>query len=179
MSKNNTRMQVKYLTVSALLCALGVIILGLGSLIEVIDMSVAVLASVLVTYAVIEIGGAYPWLIWIVTSVVAMLLLPLKSPVLFYALLLGFYPILKEKIERRFRFWPGMLVKTGIPILSFGAIYLVARLFAPALLEGLETLPLILLFLLLAFAAFYLYDFCLTRLITLYLVRLRRRFRIK
>ena len=73
-----TSVQVKYLTVSAMLCALSVIILGLGAVIEVLDISVAVIASLFVVYAIIEIGGAYPWLIWIVTSIIALLLLPLK-----------------------------------------------------------------------------------------------------
>ena len=86
MSKK-TSLQVKYLTVSAMLSALGVVMLGLGAVIEVLDITVAVIASLLVTYAVIEIGGPYPWLIWIVTSIVALLILPLKTPVLFYALL--------------------------------------------------------------------------------------------
>ena len=92
MSKK-TSTQVKYLTVSAMLCALGVVILGLGAVIEVLDITVAVIASLLTVYAVIEIGGAYPWLIWVVTSIVALLLLPLKTPVLFYAFLTGYYPV--------------------------------------------------------------------------------------
>ena len=60
MSKK-TSMQVKYLTVSAMLSALGVVMLGLGSLVEVLDLTFAVIASLLTVYAVIEIGGAYPW----------------------------------------------------------------------------------------------------------------------
>ena len=95
----NTQKQVKYLTVSAMLAALGVILLSLGALVEVLDISVAVIASLLVVYAVIEMGGAYPWMIWLVTSIVGYLLMP-KTPVLFFALFFGFSPIVKEKAER-------------------------------------------------------------------------------
>ena len=134
MSKKNSQ-QVKYLTVSAMLCALGIVILGLGAVIEVLDITVAVIASLLTVYAVIEIGGAYPWLIWIVTSTIALLLLPLKTPVLFYALLTGYYPIIKQKIERRMARLPAWAVKIGVLAVSMGVMWAVMWLFAPALLE--------------------------------------------
>ncbi len=179
MARNNSRAQIKCMTVSAMLSALGVIILALGSVIEVIDASVAVIASLLCVYAVIELGGIYPWLIWIVTSAVSFLLLPLKTPVLFYALLAGYYPILKEKIERRFRGAVSWLLKAVILVVACGAIYLMSTLFFPVLLEGFGTLPLLLLLFLMVAVVFVLYDICLSQLITFYLVRLRRRFRIK
>lgn len=178
MSKK-TSIQVKYLTVSAMLCALGVVILGLGSLIEVLDITVSVIASLLTVYAVIEIGGAYPWLIWTVTSVVALLLLPLKTPVLFYALLSGYYPILKQKIERRMARIPAWTIKLGVLAISLGIIWGTMKLFLPDLLEGPGGWIAIAVALALAVLSFILYDICLTRLITLYFVRLQKRFRIK
>lgn len=178
MSKK-TSVQVKYLTVSAMLCALGVIVLGLGAVIEVIDLTVAVIASLLTVYAVIEMGGAYPWLIWVVTSIIALLLLPLKTPVLFYALLTGYYPILKQKIERRFARVPAWSIKSGVLAISLGVIWGVMQLFLPDLLEGPGGWIAIAAALALAILAFILYDICLTRLITLYFVRWQKRFHIK
>jgi len=174
-----TSVQVKYLTVSAMLCALGVVILGLGSIIEVLDITVASIASLLTVYAVIEIGGAYPWLIWIVTSVIALLLLPLKTPVLFYALLTGYYPIIKQKIERRMARVPAWALKMGVLALSLGIIWGVMRLFLPDLLESSGGWIMIAATVGLAVLAFILYDICLTKLITLYFVRLQKRFHIK
>ncbi len=178
MSKK-TSVQVKYLTVSAMLCALGVVILGLGAVIEVLDITVAVIASLLTVYAVIEIGGAYPWLIWAVTSIVALLLLPLKTPVLFYALLAGYYPILKQKIERKMARLPAWAIKMGVLAISLGVIWGVARLFLPELLEGSGGWIAIATLLGMAVLCFVLYDFCLTKLITLYFVKLQKRFKIK
>ena len=162
-----------------MLCALGVIILGLGSVIEVLDITVAVLASLLTVYAVIEIGGIYPWLIWIVTSIIALLLLPLKTPVLFYAFLTGFYPILKQKIERRMARLPAWALKIGVLVVSVGIMWMIMWLFAPALLETSGGWIMIAATLALGVFAFVLYDFCLTRLITVYFVRLQKRFKIK
>ncbi len=178
MSKR-TSVQIKYLTVSAMLSALGVVILGLGAIIEVLDISVAVIASLLVTYAVIEIGGAYPWLIWVVTSIIALLLLPLKTPVLFYALLTGFYPIIKQKIERKMARVPAWLLKLGVLAVSLVVIWAIMWLFAPALLETTGGWVMIAATLVVGIFAFVLYDIVLTRLITLYFVKLQKRFRIK
>lgn len=172
-------MQVKYLTVSAMLSALGVVMLGLGSLVEVLDLTFAVIASLLTVYAVIEIGGAYPWLIWIVTSVVALLILPLKTPVLFYALLTGYYPILKQKIERRMARVPAWTFKMSVFAISLAVIVAVMWLFAPTLLETTGGWIVIATTVVLAVLSFILYDICLTKLITIYFVKLQKRFRIK
>ena len=172
------RKQTKYLTVSAMLCALGVIFLSLGAFIEVLDITTAVVASLLCVYAVIEMGGGYPWGIWIVTSALSLLLLPVKTPAFFYALFAGFYPILKEKLEklRRPVAW---LLKLVVFHVSLGAIWLVLRLFFPdqLSLDGIEWLPIAMYAL--CVGTFVLYDIALTRVITVYLVRFRQRFRIK
>lgn len=178
MSKK-TSQQVKYLTVSAMLSALGVVILGLGAVIEVLDISVAVIASLLVTYAVIEIGGPYPWLIWVVTSTVALLILPLKTPVLFYALLAGYYPIVKQKIEQKMARLPTWVLKFGVLAASLLVMWAVMWLFAPALLETSGGWVMVAVTVVLGIFAFILYDICLTKLIVRYFAKWQKRFKIK
>ena len=167
--------RIKYLTVGAMLSALSVVFLSLGSLVEVLDLTAAILASLLCVYAVIELGGGYPWLIWLVTSILSLLLLPVKTPALFYALFAGVYPILKEKTERMRRL-PCFLVKAVILHVSLGLILLTLKLFIPTALEtyGLWWMPWVLY--LLCLACFWLYDVALTRMITFYMFRLRHRF---
>ena len=89
------------LAVSAVLAALGVVLLLLGSLVQVLDLSMAAIASLLVVFAVIEIGGKYPILIYLVTSVLSLLLLPVKTAALIYFVFAGYYPILKAVLEGR------------------------------------------------------------------------------
>ena len=84
-----------------MLSALGVVLLYIGSLVEALDLSAAVLASLACIIAVIEYGKGAPWAVYGVTSVLSLILLPVKTPAAFYAIFFGFYPILKEKIERR------------------------------------------------------------------------------
>ena len=166
------------MTLSALLSALGVMILALGSLFEVVDLTVAVLASFLCIWAVIEIGGIYPWMIWIVTSVVAFLLLPLKTPALFYAIAFGFYPIIKEKAEKKNKV-VSWIIKIVTLHVSLALMLVGLWLITPALFGGtLKTLFLIGLYLA-AVAVFVIYDLALTHVITFYFIRLRHRFRLK
>ena len=175
---DTNRRRTKYLTVSAMLCALGVVLMMLGSFVEVLDLSIAALASLLCIYAVIELGGAYPWLIWLATSLLSLLLLPQKTPAVFYALFFGYYPILKAKFEK---------LPRGITLLcklltfhsALAVIYLTLRLFFPASLESFAINWFLLVLYLLALVCFLVYDFALTRLISAYLFRFRKRFRIK
>lgn len=84
---------------SAVMCAIGVIILFLGSVFEVIDITMAALASFLVIVCMIEISGYMPFLVFLATTVLAFLLLPNKTVVLIYGLFFGFYPIVKNRLE--------------------------------------------------------------------------------
>lgn len=176
MSKSHQR--IKYITVSAMLSALGVVLMSVGSLIEVLDLSTAVLASMLCIYAVIEIRGSYPWMIWLVTSILSLILLPIKTPAVFYALFFGFYPILKEKLEKL-----STPVSWTLKLVSFhlclALIFGVFKLFIPSALEGTGVWWMLAALYALALVCFVLYDIALTRLITFYLFRLRKHFRIK
>ena len=176
--RDRIRKRTKYLTVSAMLCALGVILLSLGSVIEVLDITAAVFASLLCIYAVIEMGGAYPWLIWLVTSTLALLLLPQKTPALFYALFAGFFPILKEKLEK-IKSPISYVLKLAVFHVSLAAIVGGMKLFFPADLDmgGLWWMPVALYAMCLV--CFVMYDFALTKLITFYLIRLRHKFQIR
>ena len=171
--KTNT----KQLTVCAMLAALGVVLLWIGSVLEVAEISMAVIASLLCIIAVIEYGGAAPWLVFASTSVLSLILLPNKGVALTYAVFFGYYPILKEKIERRSR-----TVRWVLKELIFHAA-LVVLLFAWKLLFfptlSAMTPTLLFLLLLLLEVVFVLYDIALTRLISLYLFRIRQRLRFK
>lgn len=170
------RGHTKYLTVSAMLVALGVILLGLGSLINTLDLTVAALASILCVWAVIEMGKTYAWMIWLVTSFLSLLLLPQKTPGCFY-LFIGLYPILKEQLERLPR-----AVEWVLKIVIFHAMialcWLVLRIFVPEE-AALEFGWLLLATYALVLVAFLLYDYALTKLISFYLQKLQKRLGLK
>ena len=162
------------LTVSAVLCALGVVLLAFGALFQVLDLTMAVVASVLVIFAVIELGGKYPYLIYAVTALLSVLLIPYKTAPLVYLCFAGYYPILKAVLEGRLsRFW-GWVVK--ISIFNAGlavALYLALKVFAAFVVPATWyyfLLPLLT-------PVFVVYDIALTRLVSAYMYKWRSRFR--
>lgn len=170
--KNN----VRKLTTCAMLSALGVVLLWLGSVIEVVDISMAVVASLFCVFAVIEYGGSAPWLVFAVTGVLSVILLPQKTPAVMYVLFFGYYPIIKEKLERL----PLALAWLWKEVI-FNVALILLLVLSRWLLMGAEASALLLYvaFGLLAEIVFPIYDVALTRLISLYCYKLRSRFRIR
>lgn len=153
--------------------ALGVVILYMGALIEVIDLTMAFIASLIVMAAVIELGGVSPWLIYAVTSTLSMLLLPNKFCAIVYFGFVGFYPILKEKFERV----PGLgclVMKLVSFNLSLLVMWGITKLLALPVTFGLPIWAVALVL----NAVFIVFDVSLTRLITVYVYRWRMKFKI-
>ena len=162
------------LTVSAILCALGVILLALGSLLQILDITMAALASFLVIFAVIEMGGKYPFLIYAVTALLSMLLVPYKTAPLMYLCFAGYYPLLKATLEGHLpKLWAWVL-----KIVVFNAA-LALTLFLAIKMFSAFTVPEVWYYYLLPVCSvvFVIYDIALTRVITAYLLRWRQRFR--
>ena len=150
------------------MCALSVVILSLGSLFELIDITTAALASFIVVVAMLELGSYYPVLLYFATSVLSFLILPSKTVSLMYIMFFGFYPILKKYLERlnRFLSW---IAKFALFNVVFFAYYSIAK---NMLFPDLEQvmLPLALLI----NVIFFTLDLALTLFVTAYVRRFRR-----
>jgi hypothetical protein len=181
--------KTKKLTVGAILSALGVAMLLVGAMIEVMDLSMAALASFFCIFAVIELGGAYPWLIYAVTSVLSLILMPFGMGGWFYLLFFGYYPIFKEKLERKKRTisWLLKIVLFNVA-LAIGVVVAYFLFFGNTgggieqaffLIFGGEDVgkAMAIITYLLANIVFVVYDIALTRLITYYFVKIRKKFK--
>ena len=102
--------QTKKITLSAMMVALGTATMIIGAFLEVFDLTICALVSMLVVFAFIEIGSYYPWLVWICTSLAAGLLYPQSLMWAEYFLIFGIYPIIKAYIEKLPR-WSWLIVK--------------------------------------------------------------------
>ncbi len=168
--------KTKRIAVLSMLSALGVVILYAGALISVMDISAAVIASLLAVFAVIEYGKGAPWLVFAVTSLLSLLLLPQKTPAVMYALFFGYYPILKGIFEKRGRISSWVLKEISFHI-ALAAIYFAMRVLA---FESVDMpVPMLALTVVLCEVIFPLYDVALTRVISFYIYRLRDRLKIK
>lgn len=168
--------KTRRMTACAVLCGLNIVIMYLGTVIEVLDLSASVVASLACIFAVIEMGGSFPWLIYAVTGVLSLILLPFPKTVAFiYVLFSGYYPILKAHIERLSRplAWVAKLILfnvalTGLVALSTWVLHIPDGLFEANVFVYL-----------LGNVTFIVYDIALTGLITTYLRVWRKRLRIR
>ncbi len=158
-----------------MLSALGVVVLYLGSVIEVLDLTTVAVASMMIFFAVLEMGNPFPYLIYFVTSILSMLLLPSKFGAVFYLLFGGIYPILKSFMERLPR-----LLAWILKFVYFNAVMTLVIAASLYLFHVEDTdVGFNLAFYGLGNATFFLYDIASTRLITLYLYKLRKRLRLE
>ena len=162
------------LTVSAVLCALGVILLAIGSLLQMLDLTMAAVASFLIIFAVIELGGKWPFLIYAVTGVLSVLLVPYKTAPLVYLCFAGYYPMLKALLEGHLpRLWAWVLKLIAFNAGLFVLLFLAFKLFA-----AFEITSAWYYWLLPACSVvFVVYDIALTRMISAYVYKWRSRFR--
>ena len=92
--------ETKKLTLSAVTVALGTVFMVLGAVFQILDLSAAVLASLLVVFIYVELGSPYTWLVWLATSLATFICYSGSLMWLVYLTLFGIYPILKGYIER-------------------------------------------------------------------------------
>lgn len=164
----------KKITLSAMAIAISVAMLSVGALVEVLDMAVASLMSLLVVFVFIEIGSPYVWFVWLGTSIITCLIPNGLLVGVEYFAVFGIYPILKayfEKAPRPIR-WPIKIVYINIfigaalilsEIVSFISFFDIgAWYFKLALAAGLNLV-------------FVLYDVYLTRMIRFYYSVIRKR----
>ena len=85
------------------------------------DLTTVFLASFLVVIAILELKSPWHFLLWTVTSLIALLILPNKFCAFEYAIFGGLYPILKYYFEKCRR-----TVSNALKIISFNVLFLVA-----------------------------------------------------
>lgn len=172
--------KTKKLVLCAICSALGVVILMLGSLIEVLDLTVAMLVSLLILFCVAEFGYSYALAVYFVISALSFLLLPSKGVALLFAGFFGYVPMTKFVFERFLGRWLSWIPKL---LLFNGAAVLVA-LFGQTLIGftfenqlGISKEWMIAAYFVIANGAFILCDILYGRLTLLYLNRYRNKIR--
>lgn len=166
--------KTRTLALSAMFTALGVAILYMGCFIEVMELTVAAVASILILLAVIEMGKSTATLVWLATSILAFLLLPTKFIALEYAFFIGSYPLVKAVTDRMPRVLSWIL-KLLFVNLALGLLVVVGHYIFG---YPIESAWMLVATFLLATVTGVIFDIALTRLVTLYLERLRRVLRI-
>lgn len=165
----------KRVVISGVLVAFSVVIMFLGCYIEVFDLALSAIVSLIIVIVVIEMGFPYAWLTYVATAILSLLLLPNRSPAVFYTFFLGYYPIIKSYVERLGSAVLRWVIKLAAGNVALALMFAFMKLFLPEEFEGGWMLVITYI---VGLVAFITYDIALSKLITLYFARIRDRLRL-
>ena len=160
-------------SLGGVVAALSLVLMLLTSIIPFGTYAFPAFAGILLVLLVFNLGYAYAFAVYFVTAVLSFLLVTDKEAALYYALFLGFYPILKGVIERI----PSKPVQYIVKLALFNVCMIAAFYIGITLLSipkesfNLFGVYLPWVFLILGNIVFIIYDLCITRLVTLYLLK--------
>ncbi len=163
--------QSKKIAFGAIFTALATLLLCAGNLLETLDASLAVIASLVTCVALIEFQSGLALLVWAAASVLSLVLFPLNSASWLFCVFLGWYPVFKRRVEQIPFVFSWCVKLSAFNVSAF--VYWV--IFTKVLDLPFEETGLLLLGVWLgANVVFVLYDMVMTRMITLYIFRWRK-----
>lgn len=185
---NRTRRSrtTRYMATCAVLCAVAVVMLGLGAVIEVLDLTAAAVAALVLLPILLCYGTKYALLSYAVTAVLGVLLMPQSLASWMFAGLTGFYPVIKQRLDRLPRL-VGWLIKllllTAVLLLYLAVFYFILLggegSFLDAFLTGFgeeDGTPLMAWgFIALSVFTYVLFDLLIDRLLVLYYIKWQKR----
>jgi len=149
--------------------ALCLVFMSLTGVIPLSSFAMPAVAGAMLMAVVVEAGHKTALLIYIAVSALCLFILPDRQAAIAFALFLGYYPIVKEKIERIPRRATEWAVKLALfnaaAIGGFAAFIFIAGVPMPGFDAGIPVPGIIIA----ANAAFLLYDIALTKYITAYI----------
>ncbi len=133
-------------------------------------------AGMMLVCVVIELGYSWAFVVYTVVSLMSLLFLTDKEAALYYVAFLGFYPIVKGLIEKlrnkTIQFIIKYLIFNACMVLAF---YLSIYIFSiPKESFNLFGIYLPWVFLLLGNAVFIVYDYCISKVVTIYLLKIHK-----
>ena len=159
--------------------ALSLVVLMMTGVIPFATYSLPCLAGLLLVVVVVECGAKWAWVSFAATAILSMMITPDREAAIMYTALFGYYPMVKQQIEKRFfgvKEWAYklLLFNISVVIAYFIAINLLGMTY---LLEDLgDSVALGLLALLgLGNIVFVLYDVAMTRMLSAYIFVFRKK----
>ena len=160
----------KKIAFSSILAAISVIMMLIGSFFGSLDLTAAAIASFCVIIAVIEMGCKSAVIIYAVSSALALIVLPSKMPAVYFAVFLGYFPIIKS-ISERFSSAVSYAIKFATYFVAYAALSVIVITFFPEA----ELRKYLMVVCFLGAIVLFVYDIALTRIIASYCKTLRQR----
>ena len=92
--------KTKKLTVCALLAALGVVFVGIGAVLEIVDITASMVASLVLLPILLCYGRGYTLMTFLVTGLLSVILMPHSLAPWMYVGLFGYYPMVKARLDQ-------------------------------------------------------------------------------
>jgi len=108
---------IRSAAICAVFSALTVVLLFFGTLLDIIDITVAAASSLITVIVLRETGKRYSLLMFLASSVLAFLFMSSSSAVIYYISFFGYYPIVKEYINKLSKFFSTLLSYTVFNII--------------------------------------------------------------
>ena len=118
--------------------ALSVALMLLGGVVPVATYGVPMICSLPLLFVLLEFDARAAWITYLSVALLSLMLGFDKEAAFFY-LFVGYYPIVKGKLDRIRPAWARLLAKIGLFTASIAAMYaLMALLFTPAVLADFQ-----------------------------------------
>lgn len=174
MNRKNDLSSTKKIALCGVFAALSIAFMYFGGL-TVFDLSILVVCALMTMLIVVETGDKTAWIYVAVTGVLALLLLPSKLYALEYVFFAAVYPVMKMYFERLRPIFATLVKLSFMDMLLLVTIVLSEHVF----MAGDEFFALNVVTVIVGSLFLLLYDFALTVCATFYLVKLRKRLRLK
>lgn len=175
--------RISKIALCGVLSALSVVVLLVGNVLQIGTYAAPMLASFLLIPVLEDYGKKYALLLYAVVSLLSLFLVPDKELVLFYVLVLGYYPVLRVRLNNIRRGVLRWMAKFGCFNAAVIVMYalLIVVLAPPELVQefAAEGTPMLLALLALGNLSFWLCDRALTAITPLYRQRIAPRLKKK
>ena len=171
MKKHKRNSSVYSIAIGAMMSALAIIIMEIGVLLEIADLTSAMVASLLIWFLQIEFSTSVSISSFFVISVLSFVLLPSKLPCFYFVLLYGWYPIFKYQFKNRTL---KKQVKITLKCIAWAVATVLQEILARNLLGYVQNRYVTATIIILVFITYFLYDIFLTKVAIIYYYKWRK-----
>ncbi len=163
--------KAKKTVLGGILSALALILLFFANLSNVLDICLLVIAGMVMFVGVIELGRKWMLIMYAAVTILGLIMIPVRAPLIMFALFLGYYPFVKSFTEQ----FKKRAAEYAVKFAVFNAAAAICMIFFKSLFfeNASATNMMMIFFFIIANALFLLYDIAMTRLVTIYIYKIR------
>jgi len=169
------KFEIRKFALASLLASVAAVIIIIGGFFEILDLTVSAIASFAVVIAVIELKGKYPYFVYLTAAILSMILMPMRSASIYFLCFLGFYPILKAALVKLNRILAWVVKFSAFNTCCIATFFIFKSVLGVADISE----KWIVVMLLASNVFFVAYDYALSGIIALYIVKLRKILKLK